>query len=114
MADEAAAEVDLRDTARGPSEWQSGSGAPAASPRSIISLVGLGTAAISCAVAVTHFCPDDRKVLVMAAVLLLEAIVFAWLGAFRSPGCSPTPYFAGAAFFMLTALLAIRRMVSLR
>jgi hypothetical protein len=32
---------------------------------------------------VTHFCPDDQKVLVMAAVLIVEAIVSAWLGALR-------------------------------
>jgi hypothetical protein len=56
---------------------------PPASIKFIISLIVLGAAAMVSAFTVTHFCPDDRKVLVMVTVLIVEAIVFACLGALR-------------------------------
>jgi hypothetical protein len=112
ITDDAPAEIDLPDCSSDKNEWQSSSAANPALPRSLLSPIVLGTAAMLSALAVTHFCLDDRKVLVIAAVLLVEAIAFAWLGALAAPGGSPAPYFAGTAFFIVTALLAVCRVLS--
>jgi hypothetical protein len=112
--DELEADIDIPDTARDSIKWSSSSSVPPASTKSIMSLLVLGIAAMATAFTRTHFCPDDQKVLVMPAILFIEAIVSAWFATLRPLGCSPTSYFAGSAFFMMTALLAIRRLLSRR